>query len=113
MEASVIYGPREDDRTSVVVVSITSSVLTATLMFMSQEGTQEFHVSDETGIHSDREMRALHPSCVREGDLVRAACHLVLRATVDGPPCYVLHLVSVDVLMVKPEESPDGSGSQT
>ncbi|KAL1942559.1 hypothetical protein VTO73DRAFT_6161 [Trametes versicolor] len=48
----------------------------------------------------------LHPGSVRTGDIVRAQCHLVLEAAPSKLPTFKLHLESITVLVVCPEELP-------
>lgn len=59
---------------------------------------------DGTNDSYGRESPVLHPASVKEGDLVRLRCHLVLEADVGRAPSYKLHLESVIVLALSPDD---------
>lgn len=61
---------------------------------------------DGTNDSYGREAPVLHPASVKNGDLVRVLCHLVLEAMVGEPPRYKLHVESVIVAAVCPDPVP-------
>lgn len=70
----------------------------------SRQARGRFHkVFDGTNLAVDPSLPTIHPGSVREGDVVRATCHLVLHASALAAPQYGLHLEDLTVVALKPD----------